>query len=252
MTIASRANIAATTALTTGQGGWLPTSNAACNAEDLVVFTVASINQSDVTSTGVTDEHLTLSFGGVSFTKAAEYTFYPGADTLAVTVSVWWGVLPGAVSSGSTITIDFDALMDARAITGRAFTRDAAKVIQAGATPVANTQDDSSSPEASSITVADGHHLLYRGWGKIGTSTTNLTATAGWTAVTAATANSGSGVSSAGVRAEFKAFDGSGAQTSDPTGPFTIQAADLLVDLVEVSAWTPRDPIGSLTGFFGN
>lgn len=211
------------------------TSNITADPGQLIVLVVATDNEA--TADGETNLHTALTVDGQGATKAKEYTnTVGGAANDGVTVSVWYLVVGGSISAGSTVLSTLNSGKDAKALTSHVFDLDSAYSISVDGT--ATLANDNADPGSMSATGSlDAPHLWVRAIGVETDNTTagTLTPTAGWTAMTGTGTTGGGAATNVSVRAEFKVANGTASGTSDPT----LVSADCASVLVGLAASIP-------------
>lgn len=202
------------------------------------------VNVTDNTSTtdGNNNEHTSVSGGTGNWTKLGEYTNSPGGVAAdGVTTSVWLFEATGTVSTGTTITLGYTSNRVDKTCSFWKFTVGAGNelAISTGFTnPVSSEVTAAAGFGSSSFSgLTSREYLFVRGLGKEANSTTQITPSSGFTAITAQ--RSRNNVSAVLVRGEFDILTGTGA-TSNPTLAVTGDTAGLFVAL--------QENLGAITG----
>ncbi len=207
------------------------TSTNSVAAGQLAVIIVASDN-TDATD-GDNNSVTSVSLGGVSATKVAEFENAQAGAGNGATTSIWYIVAASDIASGSTLAVVFASAIVAKAATGLRFSRDTSKsIVIDGINSLAN---DGADPGSLTTTGAeDVEHLWVRGIAGETSSAVAMTPTSGWTAFVGSTTAGSGGATNMQVRGEHSISSGTSA-TSDPTVA-AFDWASLLVGFYEVSA----------------
>ena len=191
--------------------------NTALVANTLMVVVVAADNIT--TTDGNTNDHTACSlttFGAL--TKAREFTNGQAAAAGGATVSIWYGLLTGALGSGGQFTVTFASAITAKALTGFLFSVGAGSTIGvAGGVDLANDAAD-----AGSMTINPGvsrEYAFVRGLA-IEADTPTYTASTNMTAATANGTTGGSAVTNMAARAEYRIVTATSQVTDPTTGAF--------------------------------
>jgi hypothetical protein len=234
VTIAHRASIA-DAQTTTSASTWNTSTSAAINAGDLVVLSVAY-------------DAFALVEGELSYEPTSVTTGGVALEHVVTEVLVSGSAYP-AIASGATIAIAWAGAVAAKALRLSAFTRDTSKtiVVAASATTTATAAD----PGSLSANPFTGAHGLY--WYAVAgatSSATGLSGTSGsWFSWGGATANTGTSATSIGIRGEYT-IQTATTFASNPTWVACDHAAQQAI-FRETGGGAARDPLGTLTGFFG-
>jgi hypothetical protein len=245
VTIAHRASIA-DAQTTTSASTWNTSTSAAINAGDLVVLSVA-YDAFALVEGELSYEPTSVTTGGVALEHVVTEVLVSGSAYPAI--STWYFVATGAIASGATIAIAWAGAVAAKALRLSAFTRDTSKtiVVAASATTTATAAD----PGSLSANPFTGAHGLY--WYAVAgatSSATGLSGTSGsWFSWGGATANTGTSATSIGIRGEYT-IQTATTFASNPTWVACDHAAQQAI-FRETGGGAARDPLGTLTGFFG-
>lgn len=228
MTIAAVAARGTGVASTSGSSFTL-TPTAAIAAGRLAVLVVSSDNVA--TADGVTNTHTSVTSANATWTKAGEYTNGNGAAAAGVTVSVWYAVTTGSLSTA--ITINHGTLGDRCATLYEFSTTVGSIVLATGLGWPNNTATDASNGfgGAASPTVSV-QTLIVRGLGKEANTTTALTPTGGIGAVALTNTRSRNNASAMTVYGEYVLL-ASGSITSVPTLAVAGDTAGVMVGFQE-------------------
>jgi len=225
---------------TTG-GSWNMGSFLTASAGEVVILTIASDNLS---GTGATNDHLSLSDGGTgSWVKVYEYTYGPSGANSGATVSVWYLRVPPGGTVNPTINLSASGAKKA-AVYERFTTTDTAAVVAVVGAPYAPQGSFEPARDPSGMAISGAplrEYLGIRGIAAESNSTTALTPSAGWTAPNSANGTSSGGGSAANIAARME-WDIATASdwSSDPT-LYAADGATLLALLTE----TPSGPPGA-------
>lgn len=197
------------------------------------------VNVTDNTSTvdGDNNEHTSVSGGTGTWTKLGEYTNANGAAAAGVTTSVWLFQASGTVSTGTTITLNYSANRTDKTASFWKFTKASGTVIvldtAPGTNPITSQVDASNGFGSSAFSgLPSAARLYFRGLGKEANSTTQITVSSSFTAITLQRSrNSASAVL---VRGEFRINTSTGV-TSNPTLAVSGDTAGLFFSLVETT-----------------
>ena len=201
----------------------------------LLVF----VTDNTQTTEGYSSNHSTVAdSGGNNWTKWQEYTNGNGAAQDGVTVSIWYLRPASNLASGATITCTVDTANYDRCASAWEFT--AAADLTNSASDVANATDASNGfGSVSHSGLSSLSRLYFRGLGKEANSTTQITVSTGFTAITAA--RSRNNAAAVLVRGEFRINTSTG-ETSNPTLAVTGDTAGIFLALEESSA-APDPPV---------
>lgn len=187
------------------------------------------------TSDGNPNEHTSVSGGTGTWTKLGEYCNSGGAAAGGVVVSVWLFQASGTVAIGTTITLNLAGAVVDKAASFWKFTKAAGTSIvpdTAPATnPITSEVNAASGFGSSAFTgLASAARLYFRGLAKEANSTTQLTVSTSFTAIT--NSRSRNNTLAIGAWGEFRINTSTG-ETSNPTLAVTGDTAGLFLSLVE-------------------
>lgn len=179
--------------------------------------------------TSVTDSQ------GANWLKAGEFTNGQGSAQAGATCSIWYLVATVNYSGTDTVTVNYSnsASRDRSAVLARTYTIGAGNTVEVAGT--ATLANDGADPGSLDVTTANAEHLRVRGIAAESSSTTALTPTTNWGAITSTAATTAGGGSAANMacRAEDRVFTGTNA-ASDPT-LFAADCASVYVAFAEVA-----------------
>ena len=213
------------------------TTTAQLDAGNLIVVVLGTDNDSSSTSDGDNNRHSSVSVGGLSLTKAAEFSNGQGSAAAGVTTSIWYGVAGSNIASGSTITVTLAAAVTAKALAAWEFTIGTSSVQVDGTGTRADDGVDTGSITLSSL--ANVEHLFIRG--SCGENPlTTYTVSTNYTAFTHTSSNTTGGATATNMyaRGEHRILTG----TSDSTDPTT--AASGGVDHASIMVAFSEAPTG--------
>lgn len=203
-------------------------------AGDFGLLTVVTDNRSTVD--GATNDHVSVSGGAGTWTKLGEWTnTVGGAAADGVTVSLWYFEATGAVPTGTSISISLSGTATDKVCSFWKFTKAANTRIvlesAAATNPIGNTTDASAGFGSAAFSgLASAARLYFRALGKEANSTTALTVSTGFSAIT--NTRSRNSTLAVGVWGEFRINTSTG-ETSNPTLAVTGDTAGLFVALKE-------------------
>ena len=231
MTIASVGTLGTGAHSTSASSFTFATATNTLAAGDVGLLVVVADNLS--TADGNNNEHTSVSGGAIEWTKLSEHTNANGAAAAGVTVSVWRAHATGTVNTGTTITIDLSGAVVDKTCSFWKFTVAAGTTLaqQSGASIVTNATDGANGFGSSAYSgLASAHRLYFRGLAKEANSTTQITPSTSFTAITARRSrNSAAAVL---VRGEFRINTSTG-ETSNPTLAVVGDTAGIFLALVE-------------------
>jgi hypothetical protein len=213
--------------------------NAARDITGTTQFAILVVSCDNTTTTDSTsNDVLSVSNAdGGTWTKLAEYTNGNGAAAAGVTTAVF-RYIPGTgeIRNGDPATITFASARVHKAASMWVFTRAANLPVSLGAAPIANGVDGVAGFGSVAFSGLSNIARLYiRGLGKEAQTTTQITPTTSFTAMTQA--NSAAVAAAIATRGEFRIFTGTGL-TSNPTLATTGDTAGIFLALVEGVAQT--------------
>lgn len=201
------------------------------------VCLLVSVTDNVQTTSGPSTLHSSVSATNLTWTKLAEYTNGQGGAAAGVTTSVWLGRATGSVPVGTVITMTLtDAVVD-KCCSCWAFTVTADYTL--GLTPehdpIGYEVDGANGFGSAKYTglINGPQRLFLAGLGKEANTTTALTPTSGWTAISGT--RSRNVTAAVIVRGEFLISTATTA-TSNPTLAVSGDTASVLVGLREVVA----------------
>lgn len=210
--------------LTTGTGDGLPD-------EALMVLVVVGDNISS--ADGNNNEHTSITNGTLvgTWTKLGEHCNSNGAANAGVTVSVWLFEATAANAVSQTFTVNFSASTGHKVASFWEFAVAAGNSLRLVGSPVTNDTDGSNDyGSVSTSGLGSKEYLHFRGLGKEANSTTQITATASYTPITAARGSNN--VNTVMVRGEWIISTTTG-ETSNPTLAVSGDTAGVFVTLEE-------------------
>lgn len=213
--------------------------NAARDITGTTQFAILVVSCDNTTTTdSASNDVLSVSnTRGGTWTKLGEYTNGNGAAAAGVTTAIFLYV-PGVgeLRSGEAATITFASARVHKAASMWVFTRAANLPVSLGAAPIANGVDATAGFGSVAFSGLSNIARLYiRGLGKEAQTTTQITPTTSFTAMTQA--NSAAVAAAIATRGEFRIFTGTGL-TSNPTLAVTGDTAGIFLALVEGVART--------------
>jgi hypothetical protein len=200
---------------------------------DFALLTVASDNTS--TADANSSDHTSVSGGTGTWSKLGEYTNGNGAAAAGVTTSVWLFQATGTVSLGTVITVTLGTARVDKVASMWKYTK-------AAGTSIRLDPDAATNPINNGIDAANGFgsvafaglpsqsRLYYRGLGKEANSTTAITVSGSFTAITGN--RSRNNASAILLRGEFRINTSTG-ETSNPTLAVVGDTAGVFVALEE-------------------
>jgi hypothetical protein len=216
------------------------TFNTATNtlaAGDFGILTVVSDNIA--TADGKTHNHILPSGGTGRWARLAEYTNAPSASAgVGVTTSIWLFEATGTVNTGTTITVNFSGNVTDKCCSFWKFT------VGAGGKLILNREGADEGVITSEVNGANGFgssafaglsnisRLYFRGLGKEANSTTDITVSSSFTAITLT--RSRNNAAAVFVRGEFRIVTATG-ETSNPTLAVSGDTAGLFLALEEIT-----------------
>lgn len=249
MAIASGGTLGTGVSATSSTTFTLTTATNTLAAGDYAILVVTSDNTA--TADGASTDHTSVSGGTGTWTKLGEYTnTVGGAAADGVTTSLWRFEATGAVATGTVITITLGTARVDKVASFWKFTVAAGKVLQLDTEPATN-------PIGNGVDASNGFgsvafsgltskaRLYFRGLGKEANSTTAITVSASFTAITGN--RSRNNASAILLRGEFRINTSTG-ETSNPTLAVTGDTAGLFAALIEADPPAPsvflKDIIG--------
>jgi len=210
-------------------------------AGDIGILTVASDNIA--TADGSSLNHVLPSGGTGLWSRLREYTNAPSAAAaVGATVSMWKFEATGTVNTGTTITVNFSGNLTDKCCSFHKFT------VGAGNTLMLNRTGAEEGSITSEVTGANGFgssaftglssisRLYFRGLAKEANSTTDITVSTSFTAITPT--RSRNNAAAILVRGEFRIVTATG-QTSNPTLAVSGDTAGIFLALEEVAKVAP-------------
>jgi hypothetical protein len=248
MAIASGGTLGTGVSATSSTTFTLTTATNTLAAGDYAILVVTSDNTA--TADGASTDHTSVSGGTGTWTKLGEYTNGNGAAAAGVTTSLWRFEATGAVATGTVITITLGTARVDKVASFWKFTVAAGKVLELDTEPATN-------PIGNGVDASNGFgsvafsgltskaRLYFRGLGKEANSTTAITVSASFTAITGN--RSRNNASAILLRGEFRINTSTG-ETSNPTLAVTGDTAGLFAALIEADPPAPsvflKDIIG--------
>lgn len=213
-------------------------------------FGVLVVTSDNTTTTdGNTNDHTAVSGGTGTWSKVGEYTNGNAAAEAGVTTSLWLFRATGAVATGTVITITLGTARVDKVASFWKFTVAANKILQKDAepatNPIGNGVDASNGFGSVSFSLLSSKERLYfRGLGKEANTTTAITVSSNFTAITGN--RSRNNASAITLRGEFRINTSTG-ETSNPTLAVSGDTAGLFAAFIEADApvaTTLKDVIG--------
>lgn len=209
------------------------TATNALAAGDFALLVVVTDNIQ--TATGNSSDHTGVTGSGISAEKIGEYTNGQSAAGAGVTTSAWLLKATAAVGTGTAITINLSGAVVDKTCSAWKFTKGAGLSVRLcpdpATNPVGNSVDASNGFGSVNLgTLASKARLYVRALGKEANSTTALTVSSGFTAITAQ--RSRNNASAVLVRGEFRINTSTG-ETSNPTMAVAGDTAGLFFALEE-------------------
>ncbi len=214
-------------------------TNALANGDFAILVIVSNNIQ---TTSGASSDHTGVSATNIVATKLGEWTNGQSAAAAGVTVSAWLLEATGVVNTGSVITMTMSGAITDKVCSGWKMTKAAGMRIRLSTDPATN-------PIGTVVNLATNHgsasfsglpskaRLYFRALGKEANTTTALTVSSGFTAITAQ--RSRNDASAVVVRGEFRINTSTG-ETSNPTMSGSSDGAGLFIALEE---YDPRPVI---------
>lgn len=233
MAIASVGTLGTGASSTSSTTFTLTTATNTLAAGDFALLTVVSDNTQ--TTDGDSTNHTGVSGGTGTWTKLGEYTNGNGAAEAGVTTSVWLFEATGSVATGTVITITLSNARIDKCASFWKFTKAAGQSIRldpdATTNPVNNGTDAANGFGSVAFTgLPSQARLYYRGLGKEANSTTAITVSTNFTAITLT--RSRNNAAAVLLRGEFRINTSTG-ETSNPTLAVTGDTAGVFVALEE-------------------
>lgn len=242
MALASGGTLGTGTSSASGSSFAFNTTTSALAVGDLAILVVVTDNLQ--TSTGTSTDHTGVSGTNLTATKLGEYTNGQSAAAAGLTTSLWLLEATGTVSIGAAVTMSLSGAVVDKACSAWRFTKGAGMAVRLG-------PDFSPNPVMSAVNAANGFgssalasspststsRLFFRALGKEANSTTALTLSSGFTAITAQ--RSRNNASAVLVRGEFRINTSTG-ETSNPAMAVSGDTAGVFVALEE---YDPRPVI---------
>jgi hypothetical protein len=219
-------------------------SPSATVAVDRYLILVVSTDNT-TTADGASSDHTSVSdTGGNPWFKFSEYTnTVGGAAADGVTVSVWGVKVATQLTTGSTITITLGTARTDKCCSLYEFSVGTGLRLKQSATYVGNTTDGTTGFGSAAFSgLASLERLYFRALAKEANSTTNLTASASFTAISAA--RSRNNAAAVLVRGEFRINTSTG-ETSNPTLSVSGDTSGIFLALEEYTPVTVTADQGS-------
>jgi hypothetical protein len=233
MAIASGGTLGTGVSSTSSTTFTLTTATNTLASGNFAILTVATDNTA--TADGASTDHSSVSGGTGTWTKLGEYTNGNGAAAAGVTTSLWLFEATGTMATGTVITVTLGTARVDKVASFWKFTKAAGQSIQLDTEPATN-------PIGNGVDAANGFgsvsfsgltsaaRLYFRGLGKEANSTTAITVSTNFTAITGN--RSRNNASAITLRGEFRINTSTG-ETSNPTLALTGDTAGLFAALVE-------------------
>lgn len=217
----------------------LTTATNTLAAGDIGLLVVSTDNTA--TTDGDAGEHTSVSGGTGNWTKLGEFTNGNGAAAAGCTVSLWLFTATGAVAVGTVVTMSLASAVVDKAASFWKFTVGAGNTVQLSTDPASNPLTNATDGAAGYGSLAfsglpSKERLYFRGLSKEANSTTQITPSTGFTAITAA--RSRNSTLAMTVRGEFRINTSTG-ETSNPTLAVTGDTSSVFVALEEVTPSLP-------------
>lgn len=212
----------------------LVTATNTINAADnrFAVLTVVADNTT--TSDGQSSDNTSVTGGAGTWTKIDEYTNGNGAAAAGVTTALWLFVPNGANATGTVFTIEFASARVDKVASLWVFSKGAGQDVGIDTPREFSATDAATGFGSLSFSgLSSRQRLYFRGCGKEANSTTALTPSTNFTAITAN--RSRNNASAQIVRGEFRINTSTG-ETSSPTLAVTGDTSCVFAALIEVAA----------------
>lgn len=214
--------------------------SAAIAAGRVAILTVSTDNDASATTTAASNRHtsVTDATGANTWVKLGEYTNGQGAAAAGVTVSVWLcNVEQQLNTTGTTITATLGTAVVDKVMSLYEFSVDSGSTLEPVAGAIAYQAVNAANGFGSSALsgLPSKQYLFYRGMGKEANTTTALTVTSGFVAIT--NNRSRNNTSAMTVYGEWD-IDTLTGVTSNPTLAVTGDTASVFVALEEVAPST--------------
>lgn len=203
---------------------------------------LVSVFDNTSTSDGDNNENTSVSGGTGTWTKMAEYVNSNGAADAGVGVAIWKFEASGSVGTGTTITLNFTSNRTNKCCSFWKFTKGSGKTITlstADVNPVSSGSDNHSHFGGLALMSGIGVRfpavdvLMFRGLSKEANTTTAITATGGFTAITGE--RSQNDANAVIVRGEF-IISQNDSETSNPTISVSGDVATIFIAMEEIDA----------------
>lgn len=246
MAIASVGTLGTGVSSTSNSSFTLSTATNTLADGDFGILTIVTDNIA--TADGDTNTHTSVSGGTGTWSKLGEYTnTVGGAGGDGVCTSVWLFQATGTLSTSTTITMDLSGNATDKASSFWKFTKAAGTSIAVDAGPTTNGVDGTNGfGSVSFSSLPSKSRLYFRGLGKEANSTTDITVSTNFTAISVARSRNSS--SAVFVRGEFRINTSTG-ETSNPTLAVSGDTAGVFVALSEAIVDAPSTGSLSLTGY---
>jgi len=249
MAIASGGTLGTGVSSTSSTTFTLTTATNTLASGDFAVLTVTTDNTA--TADGDSTDHTSVAGGTGNWSKIGEYTNGNGAAAAGVTTSLWLFEATGAMAVGTVITITLGTARVDKVASFWKFTVAAGKILELdtepATNPIGNGVDASNgfgSVAFSGLTSKE--RLYFRGLGKEANTTTAITVSGSFTAITGN--RSRNNASAITLRGEFRINTSTG-ETSNPTLAVSGDTAGLFAALIEADPPAPsvflKDIIGA-------
>ena len=250
MAIASGGTLGTGVSSTSSTTFTLTTATNTLASGNFAVLTVTTDNTA--TADGASTDHTAVSGGTGNWSKLGEYTNGNGAAAAGVTTSLWLFEATGTVSTGTVITITLGTARVDKVASFWKFTVAAGKILELDTEPATN-------PIGNGVDASNGFgsvafsgltslsRLYFRGLGKEANTTTAITVSSSFTAITGN--RSRNNASAITLRGEFRINTSTG-ETSNPTLAVSGDTAGLFAALIEADPPAPSTVLKDLIGGF--
>jgi len=234
MAIASGGTLGTGVSSTSSTTFTLTTATNTLASGDFAILTVATDNTA--TADGASTDHSSVSGGTGTWTKLGEYTnTVGGAAADGVTTSLWLFEATGTMSTGTVITVTLGTARVDKVASFWKFTKAGGQSIrldtEPATNPIGNGVDASNGFGSVSFSgLTSAARLYFRGLGKEANTTTAITVSTSFTAITGN--RSRNNASAITLRGEFRINTSTG-ETSNPTLAISGDTAGLFAALVE-------------------
>lgn len=239
MAIASVSTLGTALSTANNQTSLVLTTTTVAEVGRLVVVAVAVDNAQTTDGNSTAVSSITDSAGGNTWTRAKGHTSSLGVAQDGADISIWYSVLNNQIANGGTITATFanSATSDASAMSAWKYSLAISSQVAIEGTP-SGLSNDASNAGSLNVTTANVQCLRFRAIASESSSTTALTASAGWTLISQAISGAGVSATEMGVRGEFIISTATGAASAPTGGAGAVDHASAYVAFREI---VPQD-----------